>query len=191
VAAADADRRTTIAGTLLTQPHIPTADRVAGLLVTVYGQHLSRLVALRTSDLARRSDVVCLSRGTHWLKLPDPLGTWAWDLRDQAGHSSVQPPGDAGDRWLFPGSLPGRPLRPASLGNRLRRYGITARAARNDALTDVAAAVAPITLASLLDMHPNTANTWAEASSGSWARYLDDLLDDHDDGATDYQQAHP
>jgi hypothetical protein len=190
-AAADADRRTTIARTLLTQPHIPTADRVAGLLVTVYGQHLSRLVALRTSDLARRSDVVCLSRGTHWLKLPDPLGTWAWDLRDQAGHSSVQPPGDAGDRWLFPGSLPGRPLRPASLGNRLRRYGITARAARNDALTDVAAAVAPITLASLLDMHPNTANTWAEASSGSWARYLDDLLDDHDDGATDYQQAHP
>jgi hypothetical protein len=30
-------------------------------------------------------------------------------------------------------------------------------------------------------MHPNTANAWAEASSGSWARYLDDLLDDEDD----------
>jgi hypothetical protein len=192
VAAADADRRTTIARTLLTQPHIPTADRVAGLLVTVYGQHLSRLVALRTSDLARRSDLVCLSRGAHWLELPDPLGSWAWDLRDQAGHSSVQPPGDTGDRWLFPGGLPGRPLRPASLGNRLRRYGITARAARNDALTDVAAAVAPITLASLLDMHPNTANTWAEASSSSWARYLDDLLDDHDEhDPGDPQEPHP
>jgi hypothetical protein len=51
---------------------------------------------------------------------------------------------------------------------------ITARAARNDALTDIAAAVGPITLASLPDMHLGTANTWAEASSGSWFRYLDD-----------------
>ena len=178
--AADAERRTAIVHTLLHRPDIPTADRVAGLLVTVYGQHLSRLVALRASDLTRRDGVVCLSRGAHWLELPDPLGTWAWSLRDAAAPSSVQPP-DADDRWLLPGGLPGRPLRPASLGNRLRRYGITARAARNDALTDVAAAVTPVTLASLLDMHLGTANTWAEASSGSWARYLDDLLDDHDD----------
>jgi hypothetical protein len=42
-------------------------------------------------------------------------------------------------------------------------------------------AVAPLTVASLLDMHLGTANTWAEASSGSWSHYLDDLLDDHDD----------
>jgi hypothetical protein len=72
-------------------------------------------------------------------------------------------------------------LRPASLGARLRRYSITARAARNDALSDIAAAVAPVTVVSLLDMHINTANAWAEASSGSWSRYLDDLLDDHDE----------
>jgi len=86
-------------------------------------------------------------------------------------------------------------VRQASLGQRLRRYGITARAARNDALTEVAAAVAPITLAYLLDMHLGTANAWAEASSGSWSRYLDDLLDDHDAHhdhvATDHQQTHP
>jgi len=91
------------------------------------------------------------------------------------------PPPLAADGWLFPGGLPGRPLRPASLGKRLRCYGITARAARNDALTEVAAAVAPVTLAFLLDMRLGTANAWAEASSGSWSRYLDDLLDDEDD----------
>jgi len=185
--AADAERRTAIVHTLLHRPDIPTADRVAGLLVTVYAQHLSRLVALRASDLTRRDGVVCLSRGAHWLELPDPLGTWAWSLRDAAVPSSVQPPDGPDDRWLLPGGLPGRPLRPASLGNRLRRYGITARAARNDALTDVAAAVAPITLASLLDMHLGTANTWAEASSGSWSRYLDDLLDDEEDDRIDTQ----
>jgi hypothetical protein len=115
------------------------------------------------------------------LELPDPLGSWAWTLRTARALSSVQPPDDPDTRWLFPGGLPGRPLRPASLGARLRRYGITACAARNDALTDIATAVAPLTVASLLDMHPNTANAWAEASSGSWARYLDDLLDDEDD----------
>jgi hypothetical protein len=191
VAAADADRRTTIVTTLLNQPTIPLADRVAGLLVTVYGQHLSRLVALRHSDLTRRSGVVCLSRGADWLELPDPLGTWAWNLRDTAAPTSIHPPAGP-DRWLFSGGLPGRSLRPASLGNRLRRYGITARAARNDALTGVAAAVAPVTLASLLDMHLNTANTWAEASSGSWSRYLDDLLDDHDEhDPGDPQEPHP
>jgi hypothetical protein len=182
--AADAQRRASIAHTLLHQPAIPTADRVAGLLVTVYGQHLSRLVALRTSDLDRRSDrggIVCLSRGTHWLELPDPLGTWAWSLRNTPAPTSVQPGTDPAGGWLFPGGIPGRPLRPASLGNRLRRYGITARAGRNDALTEIAAAVAPVTLAYLLDMRLGTANAWAEASSGSWSRYLDDLLDDHDD----------
>jgi hypothetical protein len=178
--AADADRRAAIVKRLLHQPAIASGDRVAGLLVTVYGQHLSRLVALRISDLDRRSDVVCLSRGGHWLELPEPLGAWAWSLRTTTGRTSVHPPPGAGG-WLFPGGLPGRPLRPASLGNRLRRYGITARAARNDALTEVAAAVAPVTLACLLDMRLGTANAWAEASSGSWSRYLDDLLDDQDD----------
>ncbi len=179
--AADAQRRTTIVRTLLHQPGIPVADRVAGLLVTVYGQHLSRLVALRTSDLDRRGDLVCLSRGAHWLELPEPLGTWAWSLRDHAAPTSVQPAAEQSGGWLFPGGIPGRPLRQASLGQRLRRYGITARAARNDALTEVAAAVAPITLAYLLDMHLGMANAWAEASSGSWSCYLSDLLDDHDD----------
>jgi hypothetical protein len=76
----------------------------------------------------------------------------------------------------------------ASLGNRLRRYGITARTGRNDALTDIAAAVAPVTLAGLLDMHLGTANTWAEASSGSWSRYLDDLLDDEDHPPSNTQE---
>ena len=156
-------------------------EEVAGLLVTVYGQHLSRLVALRAGDLTRQGDVVFLSRGGYALELPDPLGSWAWTLRTARAPTSVQPAGDPDTRWLVPGRLPGRPLRPASLGARLRRYGITARAARNDALTDIAAAVAPLTVASLLDMHPNTANAWAEASSGSWSRYLDDLLDDQDD----------
>ncbi len=178
--AADADRRAAIVQRLLHQPGISTADRVAGLLVTVYGQHLSRLVALRSSDLARHGDLVCLSRGAHQLELPEPLGTWTWSLRTTPGRTSVPPPPGA-DGWLFPGGLPGRPLRPASLGNRLRRYSITARAARNDALTEVAAAVAPVTLACLLDMRLGTANAWAEASSGSWSRYLDDLLDDEDD----------
>jgi hypothetical protein len=59
--------------------------------------------------------------------------------------------------------------------------GITARTARNDALTEVTAAVAPVTLALLLDMRLGTANAWAETSSGTWSRYLDDLLDDEDD----------
>jgi hypothetical protein len=181
VAAADADRRAATVHALLNQPGIPVADQVAGLLVTVYGQHLSRLVALRAGDLVRQGDVVFLSRGGYALELPDPLGSWAWTLRTAPAPSSVQPAGDPATRWLFPGRLPGRALRPASLGARLRRYGITARAARNDALTDIAAAAAPLTVASLLDLHPNTANAWAEASSGSWSRYLDDLLDDHDD----------
>jgi hypothetical protein len=33
----------------------------------------------------------------------------------------------------------------------------------------------------LLDMRLGTANAWAETSSGTWSRYLDDLLDDEDD----------
>jgi hypothetical protein len=37
-------------------------------------------------------------------------------------------------------------------------------------------------------MHLGTANTWAEASSGSWSRYLDDLLDDEDHPPSNTQE---
>jgi hypothetical protein len=36
-------------------------------------------------------------------------------------------------------------------------------------------------------MHLRTANTWAEASSGSWFRYLDDLLVIEEDDRVDTQ----
>jgi hypothetical protein len=38
-------------------------------------------------------------------------------------------------------------------------------------------------------MHLTTANAWAEASSGSWSRYLDDLLDDEDDPPSNANEA--
>jgi hypothetical protein len=45
--------------------------------------------------------------------------------------------------WLFPGHLPGRPITPARLGERLRAIGIYAQTARRAALLDLAPSSPP------------------------------------------------
>ena len=67
--------------------------------------------------------------------------------------------------------LPGRPITPARLAERLRALGIPVQAGRRAALTDLAAQLPAAVLADLLGLHPTTAVAWMHQAGGDWTRY--------------------
>jgi hypothetical protein len=77
--------------------------------------------------------------------------------------------------WLFPGHLPGRPITPATLGERLRAIGIYAKTGRRAALLDLAAQIPAAVLADVLGLHATTAAKWMHQAGGDWSRYAADL----------------
>src|SRR5258707_14483901 len=88
--------------------------------------------------------------------VPEPLGVLLTELI-RAGRSHAGTGSPATTPWLFPGGLPGRPITPGRLGQRLRALGIYAMAGRRAALTDLAARMPAAVLADLLHLAPGTA----------------------------------
>jgi hypothetical protein len=128
--------RAALARRLLHGDDAPPDIRVAGLLVVLFGQHLSRIVRLERA--AARTGPPAIKLGRDWLDLPDPMGQHLKDL------VNARSPGTTvfgGDHWLFPGQRPGSHLSEASLARRLGEYGISARAMRNAALFHLASIV--------------------------------------------------
>jgi hypothetical protein len=146
---------------------LPIADRVAGALVLLYGQPLSRVASLDTDAVQHRGGNVYLTLGSCAIQLPSELAPLIDRLAARA-----RPAGAAGRRWLFPGLRPGEHLRPAALGARLRRLGPGHRTARNGALIALAAELPAPVLASLLGLHRNTAIRWTQYAEADWAAYL-------------------
>ena len=148
---------------------LPTADRVAGALVLLYGQPLSRVVSLDTDAVQDRSGNLHLALGSCAIRLPGELAPLITQLATRA---RARPISEGGRRWLFPGLRPGEHLRPAALGARLRRLVPGHRTARNGALIALAAELPPPVLASLLGLHNNTAIRWTQYAQADWATYL-------------------
>ena len=78
-----------------------------------------------------------------------------------------------GTRWLFPGRVSVRPLTALAVTRQLNQHGIHLRAGRTAALVDLAGQLPPAVLASLLGMHPATADRWSRRIASDWAAYLD------------------
>jgi hypothetical protein len=164
------DERWALVRALLHDDTHAIEDRVAGLLVLLYGQPLARIARLTRDQITRSPQQVQLLLGTVPLDLPEPLGELARQLLDRThGRAAI---GRAGDQpWAFPGGAPGHPLSTAQLKVRLARLGIHGRSGRNTALMDLAAKVPPVALARLLGINISTAGAWADRAGGSSAAY--------------------
>ncbi len=173
-ATSDIDRFAQLAQ-LLHDADLELTDRVGGTLLLLYGQPLSRITALTTDQLTHRDQQVLLRFGHHDVHLPEPLAGLVVALaRDGRRYRGVGSPTTS--TWLFPGHLPGRPLTPARLGERLRTLGIHAQPGRRAALTSLAAQLPAAVLAELLNLHPTTAVRWVRDTGGDWNRYAAQLV---------------
>lgn len=175
----DYQLRADLAYRLLHEEGIPADIRVAGLLVVLYGQHLSRIVGIERESVDPESAPPRIKLGRNWLELPDPMGRHIAELLAQAPRRSAPFAEDA--RWLFLGDGAGTHLSSDRLGVRLAKYGIHARSMRNTVLFQLGATVQPRTLARLLDLHTGTAVAWVNKADGIYSNYWGRILRDEDD----------
>ena len=153
-AAASSDERWAQIARLLHDDTIELTDRVAGALLLLYGQQLSRIAAITLDQVKTVGPQVFLRFGRDDLHIPEPLaGLLQTLIRDGRPYVGVGSP--ATTRWLFPGLQPGRPLTAARLGDRLRKLGIRAQPGRRAALTHLAAQLPAAVLADLLGIAPH------------------------------------
>lgn len=168
------DQRWTLTARLLRDVTLDPTDRVAGCLLLLYGQPLTRIAAMTTSQVIRRDGQTFIRLGRHDVPVPDPL---AGALRQliSGGRSYRGVGSPTATTWLFPGHLPGRPITPDRLGERLRAIGIYAQTGRRAALLDLAAQLPAAVLADLLGLHETTAAKWMHQAGGDWSRYAAEL----------------
>ena len=172
--AASQDQRWALAARLLHDDTLDLTDRAAGCLLLLYGQQLSRITAMTTSQVTSQDGTVHVRFGDHHVPVPDPLGVILTELiRTGRSHAAAGSP--ATTPWLFPGSMPGQPITANWLSQRLRALGIHARASRRATLTDLAAQLPAAVLADLLHLAPGTAVHWTRDAGADWSRYAAEL----------------
>ena len=109
--------------------------------------------------------------------LATPVAFVAQLIGDGRTHRGIGSP--AATTWLFPGHLPGRPITPSRLGERLRDIGIYAQTGRRATMLDLAAQLPAAILADPLGLHENTAAKWTNQAGGDWTRYAAELARNH------------
>lgn len=169
--ALDAEARWAVVRRLLHDDTVELVDRVAGSLVLLYAQQLSRVAVMTTEQVSEHDGEVLVRLGRHDLTLPPPLNSLVRRLVATGRPDHVGIGASAATTWLFPGHLPGRPITAHRLGDRLAAYGIDARAGRRAALLQLAAQVPAAVLADMLGLTVNTAVDWVRAAGGDWASY--------------------
>ena len=176
--ALDDEVRWSIAERLLHDDTVDLTDRVAGCLVLLYAQQLSRIVTITPGQVIHRDGEVHLRLGVQEVVMPEPLGALIGELI-ATGRRYVGVGSPANSPWLFPGLFPGRHLSPARLGERLRKLGIRAQAGRRSALMHLAARLPAAVLAEALNLTPGTAVDWVRAAGGDWSSYAAQVARDH------------
>ena len=169
-AAIDDDRRWQQARRLLRDDDLEPTDRVAGLLVLLYAQHVATISQLTVAHIEQHSEGVRLRLGHRPIEVPGPLATMLTELvANRRGHAAV---GELGTgQWLFPGGQPGRPISASRLNERLAALGIHTGPARTAAIMQLAAELPAAVIARMLGIHIKVAVQWQRLASGDWAAY--------------------
>lgn len=155
---------------------IPTATRMIGGLLLLFGLPPGRVVRLTVDDLKITPTVTLVHIGKSPLLLPDPLASVAaaqlraaLTARTQVvkAHSRPAP------RWLFPGDKYGHHLDAARcVVNMNRQLGIYVRPSRNTALCQWARDLPDSVLADFLGISPGTAAAWSALVQDDWISYV-------------------
>ncbi len=164
------DQRWALARSLLHDDGHDPSDRVAGLLVLLFGQRPGRIARLTTSHISLDAGHTTLTLGTTPISIPEPLAGHLHDLARHRRHLSQVPAGGPGP-WLFPGLHPGQPVLPATISHRLARIGIDTVTGRPSALLQLAGELPPTVVADLLGLRPKTAIAWGQLAGRPWAAY--------------------
>jgi len=163
--AMDDTDRLQLARTLLRERDDDPPARLAGVLVLLFGQHVTKLCLLEQTAVTVDDDGrVTIALAETPLRLREPLAGLALQVADSAR--------DQGSKWLFPSSQGNRPLSANRLRERLGQLGLTrAVEARNGALGSLAAQLPPALIADQLGLSLAAAARWSKAVGAARSDY--------------------
>ncbi|AMY20768.1 hypothetical protein A3Q40_03407 [Rhodococcus sp. PBTS 1] len=165
----DDDERWQICRRLVHDEALDPADRLAGALIALFAQPLTRIAGLTTAHVTETNAGVELRLGSaDTLLLPDPFAQIALQLPQlrRAGTAEQIP-----RTWLFPGRHADKPLTATALGNRLRHIGISPRALRLSAISHLTRELPPSALEAMLGLNAHTVAQHTLRANGQWTNY--------------------
>lgn len=168
-AALSEDERMDALGRLLTDPDTPKNLRVAGVIVLLYAQPLTRIVRLTVNDVVHDGKAVLLRLGEPASPVPEPAASLLLDYiadRDNMNTATNQ-----ASPWLFPGRRAGQPFRPGHLSALLNEIGVPVAAARGAAIRQQLLEMPAPVVADALGYHDKTTSRLIRETGGTWSRY--------------------
>ncbi|MEO3853241.1 hypothetical protein ABGB09_37515 [Streptomyces sp. B8F3] len=168
-AALSENERLDALGRLLTDTEIPLRLRVAGVIVLLYAQPVSRIVRLTLDDVISDGDTVLLRLGEPPSPIPTPVADLL--LEHIANRDNMNTATNPASIWLFPGRRAGQPSRPDHLSALLNEVGIPAAAARGSSIRQQLLELPAPVVADALGYHDKTTTRLRNETGGPWSRY--------------------
>lgn len=144
--------------------------RIAGILVLLYAQPLTKIAALHTADISCVNAEARIALGKDPIPVPEPFASQLnYHLHNRPNMRTAG--GTRGTPWLFPSHHPGQHLNPQSIMFRLRDLGINLQGARNTAMQQLVSEVPAPLVAEMLGYSYQVAHLHAQQATQPWARY--------------------
>ena len=163
-------RRLALVHRFLTDQRIDLRTRVAGCLLLLYAQPVTRLARLTLNDIIAGDDSqVFIRLGSPPTPVPEPFAAMLTELA--ANRVNMNTAANHGCQWLFPGQRVGQPLMPLRLRRQLHELGIPVTQARTASFRQLVLQAPPPVVARALGYDYGTAAGHAIAAGGTWNRY--------------------
>lgn len=144
-------------------------DRLAAILIIVFGQQVADVVRLTWTDVALTDELATITLGATAIALPPPLDGPLRQLAGAPTHSRTS--AHPNSPWIFRGNRPGQHITAAHLRQRLTQV-FSARAARLGTLHEPTK-IAPIPIiAEVLGYAPVTIERHAIGSASTYSQYV-------------------
>lgn len=147
--------------------------RIGGLFTLLFAQPLSRIVAMRTSQVTVADDdtVRVAFHNNFDIEMPAVLDDL---IREHLQHRGKSLYASRGTGWLFPGGNPGRHLATENIRAQLVAIGIKPYEGRKAAMFQLAADMPAPVLAELIGVTDTNAAAWARLAARDWTGYIAD-----------------
>lgn len=145
--------------------------RIAGSLLLLYAQPLTKIAALQATAVTDLDGETRIALGEEPIPVPEPFASQLnYHHRNRPNLRTAG--GTTGTPWLFPSNRPGRHLDPQSIMMRLRWLGVELLGSRNTALQELVSEVPPPLVAEMLGYSYQVTQRHAELAGTNWAKYV-------------------
>lgn len=145
--------------------------RVAGILLLLYAQPLTKIAALQSTAISQVDGETRIALGKAPTPVPEPFSSQLNYHRHNRPNLRTTG-GATGTPWLFPSIRPGRHIDPQAIMQRLRQLGIDLQGARNTALRELVSEIPAPLVADMLGYSDQVTRKHAAEAGNTWARYV-------------------